>query len=60
MVVRPTIMEVNLNNFLYNIKQIKDYINDVEVMPIIKANGYGTHVNFCMEIINNFDIICLW
>ena len=57
MVVRPTIMEVNLNNFLYNIKQIKNYINDVEMMPIIKANGYGTHINFCMEIINNFDIV---
>lgn len=57
MVMRPTRMEVDLNNFLYNIKQIKKYVNDTEVMPIIKANGYGTHINFCIDIINHFKIV---
>ena len=57
MVTRPTRMEVNLNNFLYNIEQIKKYTNGVDVMPIIKANGYGTHINFCTDIINSFNIV---
>lgn len=57
MVTRPTRMEVNLNNFLYNIEQIKKYTNGVDVMPIIKANGYGTHINFCTGIINSFNIV---
>lgn len=57
MVIRPTRMEVNINNFLYNIEKIRKYIGNVMIMPIIKANGYGTHINFCSDIINKFNIV---
>ena len=57
MVVRPTRMEVDLNNFLYNVEQIQKYVNGVELMPIVKANGYGTHINFCIDLMNKFKIL---
>lgn len=57
-ITRPTIMEVDVKNFKYNIKQIKKYVNkDVTIMPIIKANGYGTYINKIPDLINKFDIL---
>lgn len=59
-ITRPTFMEVNLDNFEYNIKQIKNIIGDkVKIMPVIKANGYGTHINERLDIINKFDIVAV-
>lgn len=59
-ITRPTIMEVNLDNFEYNINQIKKYINkDVKIMPVIKANAYGTYINNVPEIVNKFDIVAV-
>lgn len=59
-ITRPTFMEVNLDNFEYNIKQIKNIIGDkVKIMPVIKANGYGTYINARLDIINNFDIVAV-
>ena len=48
---RQSYMEISKDNFKYNIKQIRDYVGNKEIMPIIKANGYGTHVNKCLELI---------
>ena len=42
---RQTYMEVSKSNFKYNIEQIKKYVPGKEVMPVIKANGYGTYIN---------------
>jgi len=59
-ITRPTFMEVNLDNFEYNIKQIKNIIGDkVKIMPVIKASGYGTHINERLDIINKFDIVAV-
>ena len=54
---RQSYMEISKDNFRYNIEQIKKYVKDKKVMPIIKANGYGTHVNRCLELIEDFDIV---
>lgn len=56
---RPTIMEINLDNFKYNIKQIRKLANNTKLMPVIKANGYGTYINKNLEIVNNFDIVAV-
>lgn len=57
---RPTIMEIDLNNFKYNVNQIKKYVNsDVKLMPIIKANAYGTWINKRLEILNEFEIVAV-
>ena len=57
---RPTVMEVDLEAFKYNVNQIQKYVgNDVKIMPVIKANGYGTWINKVNSIIDMFDIVAV-
>lgn len=59
-ITRPSIMEVNIDNFKYNIEQIKKKLSpDTTIMPIIKANAYGTYLNTRLDVINEFEIIGL-
>lgn len=58
-ITRPTIMEINLDNFKYNINEIKKNAGDAKLMPVIKANGYGTYINKRLEIIKDFDIVAV-
>lgn len=60
-ITRPTVMEVNINNFKYNIEQIRKKLNSTEttMMPIIKANGYGTYLNTRLDVVNEFEIVGL-
>lgn len=59
-ITRPTVLEVNLDNFKYNIKQIKKFLKpEITIMPVIKADGYGTYINTKIDIINDFDIIAV-
>jgi len=54
----PNVLEINLNNFKHNINQIRKIIKDnVEIMPIIKANAYGTYINTRLDILNEFNIV---
>ena len=54
--MRPTIMEVDVTNFKKNISRIKKYVNK-EIMPIVKANAYGTYLNKDTELMNEFNIL---
>lgn len=57
---RPTVMEVDLEAFKYNVSQIQKYAgNSVKMMPVIKANAYGTYINTRNDIINNFEIVAV-
>ena len=58
-IIRPTVMEINLENFKHNINEIRKEVNGTKLMPVIKANGYGTHINKCLEVINEFDIVAV-
>ena len=59
-ITRPTVLEVNLDNFKYNIKQIKKFLKPkTTIMPVIKAEGYGTYINTRLDIINDFDIVAV-
>lgn len=59
-ITRPVYMEINLENFKYNVKKIQEYVGkDVKLMPVIKANGYGTYINKKLEIIDMFDIVAV-
>ena len=59
-VTRPTVMEVNLSNLEHNVIQIQNYVgNDVKLMPVIKANGYGTYINKRLDFLNKFEIVAV-
>lgn len=45
MINRPTVLEINERKFLSNIDKIQEYVGSKELMPVIKANGYGTYIN---------------
>lgn len=57
--MKNTVLEVNINNFLYNINKIKEYVGDKEIMPVVKANGYGTYINKRLDVLNHFNIIAV-
>lgn len=56
---RQTYMEISKSNFKYNIEQIRKYVPDMEIMPVIKANGYGTYINRCLELIKDFKYVAV-
>lgn len=59
-ITRPTVLEVNVDNAKYNINQIKKIVGDnITIMPVIKANGYGSYINKKLEFLNDFDIVAV-
>lgn len=59
-ITRPTVMKINIDNFKYNIEQIRKKLKpDVTIMPIMKANAYGTYLNTRLDVVNEFEIIGL-
>lgn len=50
-------LEVNSNNIIYNINAIKKYIgSNVDIMPIIKDEGYKTYLDRHIEIFEKTNI----
>ena len=59
-ITRPTVMEVDISNFRYNTEQIRKKLKpNTKLMPVIKANAYGTHLNTRLEVLNEFEIVAL-
>ncbi len=59
-ITRPTIMEIDTNNFRHNINEIRKIVGEnVGIMPVIKANAYGTYINTRLDIINEFNIVAV-
>lgn len=57
--MRATIMEVDIEKLNYNISEIQKYVGNKKIMPIVKANAYGTYINKRVDILNNFNIIAV-
>ena len=55
--MRTTVLEVDTNLFKQNVSNIKKYIGNKSIMPVIKANAYGTYINKRIDLINDFDIM---
>ena len=59
-ITRPAYLEINLNNLQYNIDHIQNKVGEnVKLMPVIKASGYGTYINRRLDVINQFDIVAV-
>lgn len=59
-ITRPTIMEIDLNALDHNINAIQNKVGpNVKLMPVIKANGYGTYINKRLDFLNKFDIVAV-
>lgn len=59
-ITRPTKMVINIENFKYNIDQIKSKLTtNAKIMPVVKANAYGTYLNTRLEVLNMFDIVAV-
>ncbi len=59
-ITRPAYLEIDLNNFKYNVEQIKKMVgSNVDIMPVIKANAYGTYINQRLDILNDFKIVAV-
>ncbi len=55
--MRNTRLIVDLDKFNNNIDKIKEYVGKKTIIPVIKANGYGTYINKRIDIINRFEIV---
>ncbi|MGN1299100.1 MAG: alanine racemase [Candidatus Scatovivens sp.] len=52
------ILEIDVNELKNNIKKIKKYCGKgITIMPIIKANAYGTYINQNIDLIKDFEIV---
>lgn len=59
-ITRPSVLEVDVSAFMHNVNEIQKYIGaDKKIMPVIKAEGYGTFINRRIDILNNFDIVAV-
>jgi alanine racemase len=56
---RQSFLEIDTNAFKYNVKQIEEYVSGKDIMPVIKANGYGTYINKNLELIKDFKIVAV-
>ena len=59
MLQHNVVLEVNLKKFKNNIKKIKDYVGNKTLMPVIKANGYGSFIQERIDILNMFNIVAV-
>ena len=57
--MRANVLEVSKSTFLNNIDKIKAFVGNKEIMPVIKANAYGTYLNKDLEILNKFNIVAV-
>lgn len=58
--MRSTVLEISRSAFLNNYKKVLKYINNkARVMPVVKANAYGTYLNRNIELMNMFDIVAV-
>ena len=56
--MRSTQLIINVNNIENNIKRLREFLGDsTSIMPIVKANAYGTNLNYCPEILNEFAYV---
>jgi alanine racemase len=54
--MRPSFIQVNLNNLIHNFNQIKSYCHNSKIMAAVKANAYGHGLIECAKILEKNKI----
>ena len=54
-----TCIEVSRSAFLNNVNEVQKIIGNALVMPVVKANAYGTYLNRDIDLMNRFDIVAV-
>ena len=57
--MRKTYLEVEKCAFLDNINEIKKLCGNKEIMPVVKANAYGTYLNREIDLMNQFNMVAV-
>ena len=55
--MKNTVLEVDLSKFYQNVEKVQKYVGNKTIMPIIKANAYGTYLNKRLDVLNHFEIV---
>lgn len=50
--LRQAWVEIDMGNFDHNVKQIKNQLNGVDMIGVIKANGYGHGATECAKVLS--------
>ena len=59
-ITRPTKVDVSIKNAMYNISKVQEFVgNNITIMPVIKANAYGSYLNERLDFLNNFNIVAV-
>ena len=59
MINRQAVLEIDLDSFKRNVSNIKSYTSNKTIMPVIKANAYGTYINTNIDLIKDFEIVAV-
>ena len=52
------ILEIDTKAFKNNVYLVQNYIGkDTLIMPVLKANAYGTYINKKIELVNGFKLV---
>lgn len=57
--MRATHLEVKIDQFLQNVDLIQKYVGRKEIMPVMKANAYGTYLNHNLDVLKRFSIVAV-
>lgn len=57
--MRRTCLEVSREAFRKNVSEIRKLVNDTEIMPVVKANAYGTYLNKDISLMNEFNMVAV-
>ena len=57
--MRRTCLEVSREAFKNNVLEVKKLIGDALIMPVVKANAYGTYLNKDIELMNEFSMVAV-
>lgn len=56
---RATKMIIDLKAFKENMEEISKKANGKTLIPVVKAMGYGTHINERVELLNDYEIVAV-